>query len=217
MTREFTPALRTTAGASRPRPPSLWPSTRPLRSPPPSSKPARRILSCHSAPQRPFTAWPTDIQSQLSHGINLTRSDDEVRNLTLKIFDRWRGSNQLPQSSARFEQTSDNTLRIRSVGLRDLGEYSCQAYNGLGAAASSAFTLRVVGPVASTSAEEDQYMQYVVEAPRAPSRPGYQTRPPGGIYRLVKSTVVKINFKKAVTKVLPPLYVVWFHLIFFLL
>ena len=72
-----------------------------------------------------------------------------------------------------LEQTSEGTnLRIRTLGLRDLGPYTCQAYNGLGPAVSSSTVLKALGPVAPTGSREDEaYRAYVVEAPRAPGSP----------------------------------------------
>ena len=73
----------------------------------------------------------------------------------------------LPLSTENLEQTTDFGLRIRRVGLRDLGPYTCQAYNGLGSPESSTFTLTVLGPIDRSSiAREDQsFLRYVVDAP----------------------------------------------------
>jgi papilin len=72
-----------------------------------------------------------------------------------------------------MEQPSESTnLYIRSLGLRDLGPYTCQAYNGLGPAVSSSTVLKALGPIALTgSREDDAYRPYVVDAPRAPGTP----------------------------------------------
>ena len=83
--------------------------------------------------------------------------------------------NQLPLTSQNHEQTSGYGLYIRTVGLRDLGPYTCQAYNGLGPADSSTLTLQVLGPIdrSSISSREDQkFLSYVVDAPTY-----YQTPP----------------------------------------
>ena len=39
---------------------------------------------------------------------------------------RWRGTEMLPMSTERIEQNADFSLKLRSVGLKDLGPYSCQ-------------------------------------------------------------------------------------------
>ena len=72
-----------------------------------------------------------------------------------------------------MEQPSEGTnLLIRSLGLRDLGPYTCQAYNGLGPAVSSSTVLKALGPIAPTgNREDDAYRAYVVEPPRAPGSP----------------------------------------------
>jgi hypothetical protein len=75
-----------------------------------------------------------------------------------------------------IDQPSEGTnLRIRSLGLRDLGPYTCQAYNGLGPAVSSSTVLKAIGPVAPTgNREDDSHLAYVVEAPRGPGTPIYR-------------------------------------------
>ena len=39
----------------------------------------------------------------------------------------------LPMSNERIEQNADFSLKLRSVGLRDLGPYSCQVRQHLAA------------------------------------------------------------------------------------
>ena len=92
----------------------------------------------------------------------------------------------LPMTSSRFQQNADFSLRLKSVGLRDLGPYSCQAYNGFTSPASFTVVVKAVGPVSSaaTLGDEREYLRYVVDAPRPPPRrPHVQTQ--GGIYRLI--------------------------------
>ena len=87
----------------------------------------------------------------------------------------------LPMSSDRHEQNSDYSIRLRSVGLRDLGPYTCQSYNGLGAPASFSVTAKAVGPVTASSREEEEYLGYVVDAPRAPPPSGGADAAGGGV------------------------------------
>ena len=87
---------------------------------------------------------------------------------TVHYLIRWRdGTTILPVSTDNLEQTSGYGLRIRRVGLRDLGHYTCQAYNGLGPAESSSFVLTVIGPIdrSSIGREDQAYLRYVVDAP----------------------------------------------------
>jgi hypothetical protein len=99
----------------------------------------------------------------------------------------WRDMSMLPITSARIYQDSDYTLNIRTVSLTDLGPYTCQAYNGLGEAASYSVVMKAMGPV-YPSPEEQKYMRYVEDTPNAPIttttvRPGYRPqRPPGWDY-----------------------------------
>ena len=73
----------------------------------------------------------------------------------------------LPLTDGNVEQTSGYGLRIRRVGLRDLGAYTCQAYNGLGPADSATFVLQVLGPIdrSSLAPEDRKYLSFVVDAP----------------------------------------------------
>ncbi|ODM97201.1 Papilin [Orchesella cincta] len=66
-------------------------------------------------------------------------------------------------SSERYEQMRDYSLVIRLVSLRDLGAYTCQAYNGLGRAASWTITLLAYGPVQVQNVDDREYLVYVVD------------------------------------------------------
>jgi hypothetical protein len=79
----------------------------------------------------------------------------------------WKGEKMLPFSSERYEQMRDYSLLIRLVSLRDLGPYTCQAYNGQGKAASWTVTVQTMGPVSTSDTGEDrEYLQYVISARR---------------------------------------------------
>lgn len=83
----------------------------------------------------------------------------------------WRGDRMLPFTSNQYEQRRDFSLLIRSVTLRNLGPYVCQAYNGLGKAASGTVTVQAIGPVYSNNPEDEVYYQYLVSAPQRPIEP----------------------------------------------
>ena len=87
----------------------------------------------------------------------------------------WRDQRMLPLSSERLEQSSDHTLVLRLVRLKDLGTYTCQAYNGQGRAVSWSTQLRAYGPVPSDSAEDRPFLQFLVTRPQQPTA---STRPP---------------------------------------
>ncbi|XP_069673465.1 papilin isoform X4 [Periplaneta americana] len=98
----------------------------------------------------------------------------------------WRGERMLPFSSEQFEQRRDHSLLIRSVTLRNLGPYTCQAYNGYGRAASWTVTVQAVGPVYSSSPGDHSYNEYLVPPPKKPEtlevspsteKPSYPFRP----------------------------------------
>lgn len=72
----------------------------------------------------------------------------------------------LPFSSERYEQMRDHSLVVRLVTLRDLGVYTCQAYNGLGRAASWSVSLLAYGPVQVQDVEDREYLVYVIDTGR---------------------------------------------------
>lgn len=80
----------------------------------------------------------------------------------------WRGERMLPFSSERYEQMRDHTLMIRLVSLRDLGVYTCQAYNGLGRAASWSVSLLTYGPVQVQDVADREFLVYVIDTGRKP-------------------------------------------------
>ncbi|KAJ9585100.1 hypothetical protein L9F63_020556, partial [Diploptera punctata] len=97
----------------------------------------------------------------------------------------WRGDRMLPLSSEQYEQRRDYSLLIRSVTLRNLGHYTCQAYNGYGRAASWTVTVQAVGPVYSGSPGDSVYNEFLIPSPKKPDlieiaptrRPSYPYRP----------------------------------------
>ena len=102
---------------------------------------------------------------------------------------RWRNDKMVNTSDGRLEEDAENfVLRFRQVGLKDLGPYSCQAYNGLGAPDSFTTVVKTMGPVAPSGDPNDrQYLQYVVDPPTAPGGQSYApVMPPSGIYRSVR-------------------------------
>ena len=82
----------------------------------------------------------------------------------------WRGERMLPLSSERFEQFRDYSLLVRRVSFRDLGPYTCQAYNGYGRPASFTVTLQAVGPVYSTDVQDVEYRRYLLPPPQPDPR-----------------------------------------------
>lgn len=69
----------------------------------------------------------------------------------------------LPLSSQKYEQKRDMSLRITVITLRDLGPYTCQAYNGQGRATSNTVTLYAMGPVKVNTPKDREYLPYLVE------------------------------------------------------
>ena len=56
---------------------------------------------------------------------------------------------------------------IEALSIKDLGPYTCQAYNGVGKAVSSTTEIRVMGPIDTSGLprDEQKYLRYVVDAP----------------------------------------------------
>lgn len=98
----------------------------------------------------------------------------------------WRGKDMLPLSSEKFEQFRDGSLTIRLVTLRSLGPYTCQVYNGQGRATSQTIVLRALGPVYNTLAHDRDYLQYIVDPPKAPSTASPKTSAPTTLFPAVR-------------------------------
>lgn len=104
----------------------------------------------------------------------------------------WRGTSMLPRRSRHFRSRGTN-LRVLAVRLRDLGVYTCQAYNGLGRAVSWSVPLRAYTPVAPlgvstsrngrrlrqfTDADFEKYRRFLVPARAAIVRPESKVESP---------------------------------------
>lgn len=108
----------------------------------------------------------------------------------------WRTDRMLPMSSDLFEQRSDHSLVIRLVTVNTLGPYTCQAYNGLGRAASWSVTLQAHGTTVGNQPDNP----YLVPPPRHPTT--------GDVIRL-RPIVVKLTrpppvYRVATTTAIPP-------------
>ncbi|XP_046445127.1 papilin-like isoform X2 [Daphnia pulex] len=82
----------------------------------------------------------------------------------------WRGERMLPLSSERYEQFRDYSLLVRRVSFRDLGPYTCQAYNGYGRPSSHTMILQAIGPVYSVDADEIEFRRYLIPPPQPDPR-----------------------------------------------
>jgi hypothetical protein len=76
----------------------------------------------------------------------------------------------LPLSSERYEQFRDYSLLVRRVSFRDLGPYTCQAYNGYGRPSSHTMILQAIGPVYSVDADEIEFRRYLIPPPQPDPR-----------------------------------------------
>ena len=88
----------------------------------------------------------------------------------------WRADRMLPFSSLNYEQNRDFSLLIRSVTFRDLGPYTCQAYNGYGRPSSYTVVLQAIGPVYSIDDADIEFRRYLIAAPEAPRQPVFDPR-----------------------------------------
>jgi len=76
----------------------------------------------------------------------------------------FRGDRRLPFTSEKYEQLKDYALLLKLVKLKDLGPYTCQAYNGYGRGDSWTILVegkRGVGLVMQDGDEE--FVKYLVE------------------------------------------------------
>jgi len=82
----------------------------------------------------------------------------------------WRADRMLPMMSDLYEQREDHSLVVRLVTVNVLGPYTCQAYNGLGRAASWTVTLQAHGtPVVGRDRPDSPYL--VTPVVLKPTRP----------------------------------------------
>lgn len=89
----------------------------------------------------------------------------------------WKDDSLIPLKNNEFEVRKDYSLVVHSVQLHNLGIYTCQAYNGVGKAASWSVTVKAKGPYYSNDPNDQRYMQYIVNPPEEPLRPEYPYRP----------------------------------------
>lgn len=81
----------------------------------------------------------------------------------------WKEDSIIPLKTSQFEVRKDYSLLINSVKLSNLGIYTCQAYNGVGKAASWSVTVRARGPYHSTNLKDQKYLKYIVNPPELPT------------------------------------------------
>lgn len=93
----------------------------------------------------------------------------------------WKEDTMLPRNSIQYEQRRDNSLVIRHVTLKALGPYTCQAYNGLGRAASWTTTLHAVGSATLSDQQDLKFLVYLVPPPNAPIQPDPSNKPPPSV------------------------------------
>ena len=109
----------------------------------------------------------------------------------------WRGDRMLPLKTDHFEITRDHSMVFNRVELHDLGQYVCQAYNALGKPVSKTIFLRAFGHISVRNEEDRKYLQYIDNAPEAPTtsrtRPISPYRPPITPPRFIPPPVIPIQ------------------------
>lgn len=81
----------------------------------------------------------------------------------------WKEDSFIPLKTSQFEVRKDYSLLINSVKLSNLGVYTCQAYNGVGKAASWAVTVKARGPYHTTDPKDQKYLKFIVNPPELPT------------------------------------------------
>lgn len=97
----------------------------------------------------------------------------------------WQGETMLPIDSQHYERRRDHSLLIRSLQITQLGEYACQAYNGIGKPGSWQTVVQAVRPLNAIDSIYEAFSRYlvaptdsvVIVTPR-PYRPYYASPSP---------------------------------------
>ncbi|KAK9886678.1 hypothetical protein WA026_017598 [Henosepilachna vigintioctopunctata] len=88
----------------------------------------------------------------------------------------WKDDSLIPLKTSQFEVHKDFSLLIHSVQLSNLGIYTCQAYNGIGKAASYSVTVQAKGPYyGKVDPRDHRYLKYIINPPNTPTRPATMT------------------------------------------
>lgn len=80
----------------------------------------------------------------------------------------WQGETMLPIDSQQYERRRDHSLLIRSLQITQLGEYTCQAYNGIGKPGSQRVIVQAVRPLNVVDPIYEAYSRYLVQSPTDP-------------------------------------------------
>lgn len=75
----------------------------------------------------------------------------------------------IPLHNREYEVRKDYSLVIHSLQLENLGIYTCQAYNGIGKAASWSVTVQAKGPYHTEDPAQQRYLKYIVNPPEVPT------------------------------------------------
>lgn len=87
----------------------------------------------------------------------------------IPVITWWKENDMIPLKTAQFEVRKDFSLLIHSVQLSNLGIYTCQAYNGIGKAASYSVTVQAKGPYrGKVDPENQKYMKYIINPSNGP-------------------------------------------------
>ncbi|XP_046586723.1 papilin isoform X2 [Neodiprion lecontei] len=85
------------------------------------------------------------------------------------IVNWWHEGEMISLADDVYELQRDYALKIHTVSLANLGIYTCQAYNGVGKAASWSVTLQAPGPVINVKPEYERYIKYLIDPSRLSS------------------------------------------------
>ena len=136
------------------------------------------LVSCSDAVRK-----PADIISNSVSSVVVTLDAPSILHCYAYGYPRpavlwWKEDTMLPRNSVQYEQRRDNSLVIRHVTLTALGPYTCQAYNGLGRAASWTTTLHAVGSFTPLDPQDFKFLVYLVPPPNVPIQPDPSNRLP---------------------------------------
>ena len=142
------------------------------------------------------------------------------------FFLRWKEETML-EDGGNYVQGPGHSLNIKSLGIRDLGPYTCQAFNGISEgrrAVSSTTVVKAMGPIDPRllSDVDRRNLAYIVDAPTSSSArsrypqsgPSYGGRDPNyGRYDAPLSTANIQSWKKTYALSFEWVYLIWLSML----
>ncbi|KYB26517.1 Papilin-like Protein [Tribolium castaneum] len=128
------------------------------------------VLNVVDGPPRPATVLEPESQPNVVVSLNAPATLNCLAlGYPFPAVTWWKDDSLIPLKTSQFEVRKDYSLLIHSVKLSNLGVYTCQAYNGVGKAASWSVAVKARGPYHSTNPKDQKYLKYIVNPPELPT------------------------------------------------